>query len=190
MAHASFDGLRVLSLESRRAKEVEKLIRTYRGEPFVVPAMREVGLDNQAAAIDFIANLLKGEFDVVIFMTGVGVRALMDIAKTRYDLADVTAALRRVSVIARGPKPEQMLRELKIPVMAIAPEPSTWRELLTTLDQRFGSSLGSMRVALQEYGASNPELLSRLSESCLSVTKVPVYQWALPEDLQPLRECS
>lgn len=189
MAHASFDGLRVLSLESRRAREIEKLIRTYRGEPLVVPAMREVGLESHGEALDFLARLLKGEFDLVIFMTGVGVRALMDIAKTQYDPEVVVAALRKVRVAARGPKPEQVLRELKIPVMATAPEPSTWRELLTMLDEVFGASLATMRVALQEYGASNPELLSVLSERCLSVTKVPVYQWALPEDLQPLREC-
>ncbi|GAC1359435.1 MAG: hypothetical protein NVSMB3_06960 [Acidobacteriaceae bacterium] len=189
MAHASFDGLRVLSLESRRAKEVEKLIRTYRGEPFVVPAMREVALDNQKAALDFIAGLLAGEFDLVLFMTGVGVRALLDIAKTQYDPEIVTAALRKVRVLARGPKPEQMLRELKIPVTATAPEPSTWREVLTTLDETFGASLRTMRIAVQEYGASNPELLAALSERCQTVTKVPVYQWALPEELQPLREC-
>jgi uroporphyrinogen-III synthase len=189
MAHASFDGLKVLSLESRRAKEVEKLIRTYRGEPLVVPAMREVGLESHAAALDFLADLLKGEFDLVIFMTGVGVRALMDIAKTQYDPAVVVAALRSVRVVARGPKPEQVLRDLKVQVMATAPEPSTWRELLVMLDEVFGDSLSTMRVALQEYGASNPELLSALSERCFSVTKVPVYQWALPEDLQPLREC-
>jgi uroporphyrinogen-III synthase len=189
MSHASFDGLKVLSLESRRAKEVEKLIRTYRGEPIVVPAMREVGLESHAAALDFLANLLKGEFDLVIFMTGVGVRALMDIARTQYDTAAVVEALRKVLVVARGPKPEQVLRDLKVPVMATAPEPSTWRELLVMLDAVFGPSLSTMRVALQEYGASNPELLSALSERCLSVTKVPVYQWALPVDLQPLREC-
>ena len=189
MAHASFDGLRVLSLESRRAKEVEKLIRTYRGEPFVVPAMREVALDNHKAALDFIADLLAGRVDLVIFMTGVGVRALMDIAKTKYDPGLVVASLCKVRIVARGPKPEQMLRELKIPVMATAPEPSTWRELLTLLHEVFGDALGTMRIALQEYGASNPELLSALSERCIAVTKVPVYQWALPEDLQPLREC-
>lgn len=189
MVHASFDGLRVLSLESRRAKEVEKLIRTYRGEPFVVPAMREVKLDNHKAALDFIADLLAGRVDLVIFMTGVGVRALMDIAKTKYDPGLVVASLCKVRVVARGPKPEQMLRELKIPVMATAPEPSTWRELLTLLHEVFGDALGTMRIALQEYGASNPELLSALSERCIAVTKVPVYQWALPEDLQPLREC-
>jgi len=189
MAHASFDGLRVLSLESRRAKEVEKLIRTYRGVPFVVPAMREVGLESHGATLEFVADLLKGEFDVVLFMTGVGVRALMDIAKTKYDPATVVEALRNVRIIARGPKPEQVLRELKIPVMAISPEPSTWRELIALLVESFGPSLGTLRVALQEYGASNPELISALSERCLTVTRVPVYQWALPEDLQPLREC-
>ena len=189
MAHASFDGLRVLSLESRRAREVEKLIRTYRGVPFVVPSMREVAIESQTATLDFIADLLKGEFDLVIFMTGVGVRALMDIAKTKYDPDVVVEALRKVKIAARGPKPEQMLRELKIPVMATSAEPNTWREVLTLLDEAFGDSLGTMRVALQEYGASNPELIYSLSEHCLSVTKVPVYQWALPEDLQPLREC-
>jgi uroporphyrinogen-III synthase len=189
MAHASFDGLRVLSLESRRAREVEKLIRTYRGVPFVVPSMREVAIESQTAALDFIADLLKGEFDLVVFMTGVGVRALIDIAKTKYDPDVVVEALRKVKISARGPKPEQMLRELKIPVMATSAEPNTWREVLTLLDQTFGASLGTMRVALQEYGASNPELIYSLSERCLSVTKVPVYQWALPEDLQPLREC-
>jgi len=189
MAHASFDGLRVLSLESRRAKEVEKLIRTYRGEPFVVPSMRAVGLESQTAALEFIAGLLRGEFDTVIFTTGVGVRALMDIAKSKYEPAAVTAALQKVRIIARGPKPEQALREWKVSVTATSPEPSTWREVLATLDQTFGEGLKTQRVVLQEYGASNPELLFALSERCQSVTKVPVYQWALPEDLQPLREC-
>lgn len=189
MAHASFDGLRVLSLESRRAKEVEKLIRTYRGEPFIVPAMREVALESQTAALDFVAELLLGKFDLVIFMTGVGVRALLDIAKTKYDVAEVIGALRKVKIAARGPKPEQVLRESKVPVMATSIEPNTWRELLALLDGTFGDSLPEMRVALQEYGASNPELISALSERCMSVTKVPVYQWALPENLQPLREC-
>lgn len=189
MAHASFDGLRVLSLESRRAKEVEKLIRTYRGEPFVVPAMREIPLESNTAALSFLDDLLKDRFDLVLFMTGVGVRALIDIARTKHDPALVVAALQRVRIIARGPKPEQVLRELKIPITATSGEPNTWRELLALLDRTFGRDLSTMRVALQEYGASNPELLSALTDRCQAITKVPVYQWALPEDLQPLREC-
>lgn len=151
--------------------------------------MREVPLESQSAALDFVEHLLQGEFDLVIFMTGLGVRALIDIAKTKYEPDAVIAALRNVKIAVRGPKHEQVLRELKIPVLATSNDPNTWRELLAMLEQVFGTALSTMRVALQEYGASNPELISALSERCLSVTKVPVYQWALPEDLQPLREC-
>ena len=189
MAHASFDGLRVLSLESRRAIEVEKLIRTYGGQPFVVPFMREVKLGSNHAALEFADRLMRDELDVVIFTTGVGVRALLEIVETRYEHAAVLAALGRAKIITRGSKPEGALRELKLRSVATAAEPTTWHELMTAVDRYFGATLKMQRVALQEYGASNPELLAELTERTASVLKVPVYQWALPHDLQPLREC-
>jgi uroporphyrinogen-III synthase len=188
VAHASFNGLRVLSLESRRAKEVGKLIRTYGGEPFVVPAMREVPLESNRAALDFSDRLLEGKYDLVIFLTGVGVRALLDIAQTRHSREDILNALRKLKVAARGPKPVAALRDLQVPVAATAAEPATWRELMLALDEEFSDTLSGMRVAVQEYGASNPEFLSELTEKCNELTKVPVYQWALPEDIGPLRE--
>lgn len=189
MAHASFKGLRVLSLESRRAKEVEKLIRTYGGEAIVVPSMREVGLESNGAALAFAEELLQGKFDLVIFLTGVGVRAMLDVVQERFDREEFLAALRKVKIAARGAKPATALRELKVPIHAISEEPSTWRELLRAINEAFEDSLGEMRVAVQEYGASNPEFLAELSSRSRELTKVPVYQWALPEDLQPLREC-
>jgi uroporphyrinogen-III synthase len=189
MTHASFDGLRVLSLESRRAKEVAKLIRTYGGEPFVVPAMREAPLGSNKQALEFAGGLLQGKFDLVIFLTGVGLRALLDIAETKYKREELIEALRRVKIGARGPKPAAALRELQIPVTATAPEPNTWREMMHAMEAEFGDQLSEMRVAVQEYGASNPEFLSELTVKCGEVTKVPVYQWTLPEDVGPLREC-
>jgi uroporphyrinogen-III synthase len=188
MAHASFDGLRVLSLESRRSREVAKLIKTYGGEAFVVPAMREVPLDTPQPALQFAASLIAGEFDMVVFFTGVGVKAMMQIIEKQYSPVEFLSALRKTRVAARGPKPQAALRELNVPVSVIAPEPSTWRELLDAIKLEYGGSLVELRVAVQEYGASNPEFLSALSELCGQVTKVPVYQWALPENLQPLRE--
>jgi uroporphyrinogen-III synthase len=189
MTHASFDGLRVLSLESRRANEVAKLIRTYGGEPFVVPAMREAPLASNKQALEFAEGLLHGRFDLVIFLTGVGIRALLEIVQTKYDREDFIEALRTVKIAARGPKPVAVLRELKVPIAATAPEPNTWREMMRTLETEFGDELSGMRVAVQEYGASNPEFLSVLTVKCAEVTKVPVYQWMLPEDVGPLREC-
>jgi uroporphyrinogen-III synthase len=189
VAHASFNGLRVLSLESRRAKEVEKLIRTYGGEAIVVPAMREIGLESNGQTLEFASRLMHGDFDLVIFMTGVGVRTMLEIMETRFDREEILSALRKVKVVARGAKPSTALRALNIPVDVTSEEPSTWRELLQAIDAAYGDSLGEMRVAVQEYGASNPELLAELSSRSRELMKVPVYQWALPEDLQPLREC-
>lgn len=189
MAHASFHGLRVLSLESRRAKEVTKLIRTYGGEPFVVPSMREVPLESNTQALEFSDRLIAGEFDLVIFFTGVGVRALLDIVATRHNREKFLEALRGVMVAARGPKPAAALRDVNVAVTVTAAEPATWRELMTAMVEKFGDSLSDFRVAVQEYGASNPEFLAEATSRCAEVTKVPVYQWALPEDIRPLREC-
>jgi uroporphyrinogen-III synthase len=189
VAHASFNGLRVLSLEARRAKEVEKLIRTYGGEPIVVPSMREVGLESNQHVLEFAAKVLEGSYDLIIFMTGVGVRTMLEIVETKYDREEFLAALRKMKIAARGAKPNSALRELKVSVDVTAEEPSTWHELLQAIDAEYGDSLGKMHVVLQEYGASNPELLAELSGRSRELTKVPVYQWALPEDLQPLREC-
>ena len=189
MAHANFHGLRVLSLESRRAKEVEKLIRTYGGEPTVVPAMREVGLESNGQVFEFAERLIAGEFDAVIFMTGVGVRAMVDIVATKMDRKQFLDALRKTQVVARGAKPSTVLRELRIPVAVTSNEPSTWHELLSAIETSFGDSLSSMRFALQEYGATNPELLAELSSRTYALAKVPVYQWALPLELGSMREC-
>jgi uroporphyrinogen-III synthase len=188
MAHANFNGLRVLSLESRRATEVAKLIHTYGGKPLVVPAMRELVPASNLQALKFAEELIQGRIDLVIFLTGVGVRTMLNIVATKYDPETFLSALRRVKVAARGPKPVAALREHHVVIHATAAEPATWREMISALDAEFGESLSTLRVAVQEYGASNPELLSELTSRCAEVIKVPVYQWGLPEDLGPLRE--
>jgi uroporphyrinogen-III synthase len=188
---SGFTGLRVLALESRRAPEMAKLIATYGGQPIVAPAMREVPLESNKEALAFAAALFAGEFDMVIFLTGVGTRALLSVVETTYKRDDYLAALRHLKVVARGPKPIAVLRELDITPSLTAPEPNTWRELLSALDEAGDAAQGirlrGARVAVQEYGVSNPELLAGLAERGAKVTRVPVYQWALPEDQAPLR---
>src|SRR5438105_2988731 len=188
MPPASFAALRVLSLESRRARELEKLVRTYNGEPYNVLSMREVPLESNTACLEFGDGLLAGKFDLVVFLTGVGVRNMVTLLETKFPREAIAAALRKVQIASRGVKPVAALRELGIEPSAISPEPSTWREVLATLDTTYGDRLSQMHVAVQEYGATNPELIAGLVERCASVTKVPVYQWGLPFDLEPLRQ--
>ena len=113
--------------------------------------MREVKLESNHAALDFADRLMRGELDVVIFMTGVGVRALLEIVETRYERPAFLEALGKVKIVTRGSKPEGALRELKLRSVATAAEPTTWHELMTALQGHFGESLSTQRIALQEY---------------------------------------
>jgi uroporphyrinogen-III synthase len=190
MPGPSFGGLRVLVLESRRARELGLIVTSYGGDPLVAPSMREVPIESNAEAIRFIDDLIAGEFDVVVLLTGVGSRVLLDLVQrvqgTRKRLID---ALRDAIVVARGPKPLAVMREIDVPVFLTAPEPNTWRELIAALDERRSElSLDGLNVAVQEYGASNPALIEALTARGARVTPVPVYQWALPENLEPLRD--
>jgi uroporphyrinogen-III synthase len=182
-----FDGLRVLALESRRAPEIAKLIRASGGEPTVAPAMREIPLESNQEALEFAARLFAGEFDLAIFLTGVGIRRLTEIVESRHNRTRFVEALRSIKIASRGPKPNAALRELGVPITVTAPEPCTWHELIAAMDSTLGSSLRGMRAAVQEYGTTNPELLAALAERGVVCTRVPVYNWALPEDLEPLR---
>ena len=165
------------------------LVTTYGGEPISAPSMREVPLESNTEAVAFADGLERGEFGLVILMTGVGTRALIaTIERVRGSRDGFIDALRRSRIVARGPKPVAALREFQVPVWVTAPEPNTWREILSILDSRSSElSLQGLRVAVQEYGVSNPDLLGGLRERGAVVTAVPVYQWALPEDLEPLR---
>jgi len=188
MPGANFGDLRILSLESRRANEVAKLIRTYGGEPLTAPAMREIPLGSDQPVIEFAQALMRGAYDLVNFTTGVGVRSLVRIVSERIDRELFLDALCRVKIAARDPKSSSALRELQVPITVVSPEPFTWRAMMSALEAKLGTSLEGMNIAVQEYGTSNPELLTALAERNISITRLLVYQWALPEDIQPLSE--
>jgi uroporphyrinogen-III synthase len=186
MPVTNFQGRTVLTLESRRGQEMSRLIETYGGKPLHAPAMREVPLSSNPEALNFGDALLEGKFDVVVFLTGVGARALSKVLEAVHPTEKFVEALRKISVVARGPKPVAVLREWNVPIAIAAPEPSTWREVLQAIDDN-KLDLRDKHVAVQEYGVSNPELLEGLRDRGALVTPVPVYQWDFPEDQAPLR---
>lgn len=181
----SFDGKRVLSFESRRSHETSELIRRHNGVPIAAPSMREVPVEQNESAFHFAQELLAGHFDMVIFLTGVGTRFLAKVLETRYPVETLAEALRGVTIVARGPKPSGALRELGVPVSIQVPEPNTWREILHATQDR-----PERRIAVQEYGKPSIELHNGLRARGAQVTAVTVYQWELPEDLEPLREAA
>src|SRR5579871_374703 len=157
----------------------------------VAPALREIPPESETNALAFLDALMRGAIDVVVLLTGAGTRALAAVADSRYPREAFVAALGRTRIVARGPKPVAALRELGLQAWVVAPEPNTWRELVASLDaKRTEFDLRGARVALQEYGAPNPELVAALEARGAILTPVRVYQWALPEDVGPLEEAA
>ena len=186
MATIGFNGLTVASFESRMAVEIARLIERHGGNPLVTPALREIPLDDNSAALMFGDQLTTEQVDMLILLTGIGTTALFDLLKTRYPWSSIVAALKQTAIVARGPKPVAALKAFALQPTLTVPEPNTWVDLISTLDEY--RPVKGLRVAVQEYGASNPDLLEALKQRGAEVFQVPIYRWALPEDLGPLRQ--
>lgn len=183
----SLKGLKIVSFETRRAREMAALVERYGGEAMIAPSMRELPLEENTAALDFMRALQAGKIDVVVFLTGVGTRTLVDAVATTFPREELVRALKRVKLVARGPKPMAVLKELGLTADVTIPEPNTWREILAAL-KKF--TLTGRRVAVQEYGITRSEFVDGLRALGADVILVPVYRWALPEDTMPLKSAA
>lgn len=182
----SFAGLRVASLESRRSDDMKRLIEKFGGQAFVSPSMREVPIETNREAIDFAYKVITGEINIVIFLTGVGLRHLMTGIERHVDRQRFLDALSDITTVVRGPKPAAVMRELGLTPTIKVPEPNTWRELLRTIDESV--PVTNQKIGLQEYGKSNTSLIAGLEARGAEVIRVRVYQWELPVDSGPLEE--
>ena len=111
--------------------------------------------------------LKRGAFDIVILLTGVGTRVLLDVVQATSSRDEFVAAPCS-EVVPRGPKPLAVLRELKITPWVTVPEPNTWRELLTALDEKSPSMVaGDLQVSARQGSAvARRNTASRTTNSC------------------------
>ena len=186
MTSPGFNGLTVAAFESRMAAEMAKLIERHGGKPLVAPALREIPLEDNSAALQFGELLLTEGLDVLVLLTGAGTTTLFEILHSRHSKDTIKSALKETVLIARGPKPVAALKALGFEPTLTVPEPNTWVDVVSTLDAH--RPLKGLRVAVQEYGLSNRDLLTALDQRGARVLPVPVYRWALPEDIEPLKQ--
>ncbi len=181
-----FSDLCVAAFESRRAEEMARMIERFGGRPRVSPSMREVAIADNPQAVDFAHRLIGGEIDVVIFMTGVGIRHLMAAVERHVPRQRFLDAVSDVTSIARGPKPVAVLRELGLAPTHRVAAPNTWREILQLVDASV--PVANQTLGLVEYGVPNASLVAGLEARGATVVTVKVYDWDLPEDTGPLAD--
>ena len=179
-----FDGLRVAAFESRRATEVERMLTRAGAHAFVSPSMREIPLEGDPQILRYARQVIAGEFEVVVLMTGVGLRLLVAAIDGPIGSEPFLRALAACVTIARGPKPTAALKDWGLRPTHQVPEPNTWREILALIDAQV--SVSGVAVAVQEYGVPNHDLVSGLEARGATVTRAPIYRWGFPEDIIPL----
>lgn len=170
------------------APEMTRLITRHGGVPLVAPSMQELPLSENPEALTFGEALIAGTIDMLVLLTGAGFRTLLDVLQTRFPLQTILEALKQTTLVTRGPKPVSVLKEVGLVPHLMVPEPNTWKDILDTLDQNKPGGLKDVRLAVQEYGTRNEELLTGLTQRGAHVIPVPVYRWTLPQDVQPLKE--
>lgn len=180
---ASLLGTVVATLEARRATEMASLISRHGGVPYSAPALKESPLGNQEEVAHFVERLIQEPVDILVCLTGVGTRALLEAAQALGRLEAVLSALGRMTVVARGPKPVRVLKEYGIRIDLVPPEPNTSHELLEMLRPL---GLRGKLIAMQHYGEPNVFLRDALSELGAAVLEVSLYRWERPTDQQPL----
>jgi uroporphyrinogen-III synthase len=178
--------MRVVCLESRQASAMVRLLERHGLEPISAPSMREVPLTDQAEVFAFGEQLLRGAVDVLLLLTGVGTRLLVESLATRWPQDDVLAAMGRCPLCCRGPKPVAALKQLGLRAALVAPEPNTWEELLGAIDRELADGVAGKRVWVQEYGRPTPQLTTALESRGAHVRTVSIYAWEMPLDTAPL----
>ena len=179
---ASLGGKTIAITEARRAAELASLITKLGGVPYSAPAVREIPRRDLAPALEALARISRGEVSMILFLTGVGTRAFFDLAAEKGKRDLLLAALGKMVVVARGPKPAAALREAGVR-LDLAPKEPTSEGLMQAI---VGRDVEGKLVAVQLYGDDNPVLVEGLRARGAAVLEIPLYEWALPEDQGPL----
>jgi len=175
----------VALLEARMKSELARLVEKHGGSPLCVPAVREAPRIEPEAVRELLDELTAGRHEIVIFMTGVAVSLLFELAQELGRHAELVTALRHVTTVCRGPKPTAALRGFGVPPTLSAREPFTAAELIDSLSDLEISGRG---VLLFNYGERSETLSETLLARRAELQEFWLYQWQFPSDSAPLEQ--
>jgi uroporphyrinogen-III synthase len=119
-----------------------------------------------------------------VLQTGAGANVLFEEAKRLGRLDELVDGLQRITIVARGPKPGAALSQRGLRAAVNAREPYTTAELLEAMAPL---ALDGTGLGIVHYGEPNDLLITALRDRKARLEELHVYQWEMPEDVEPLR---
>lgn len=167
-------GRHVIVLENRAGGQMLEVIERRGGRASWLPVLAEVPDMDPLAIGQLLDAHAQRAFDLVVFQTGVGTRALFEAAARGGNAARLHALLGHAKVAARGPKPSAVLRAQKVRIDFAAAEPFTTEELLAAIPP---DCIRGRRILVQRHGESNETLHQSLFMRGGEIEELPVYRW-------------
>jgi uroporphyrinogen-III synthase len=130
-------------------------------------------------------ELAEGRHEIVIFMTGVAVSLLFELAQELGRHTELVASLRKLTTVCRGPKPTAALRGFGVPPTHTAREPFTTAELIDTLSEL---DVSGRETLLFNYGERSETLSETLLARRANLRDFWLYEWRMPTDTEPLQQ--
>lgn len=171
-------GKVVALAEGRQLDDLARMLTAEGAVPLPCPMLSILDAPDAAPVLDWLRELIAGQFDLLILMTGEAVRRLSGFAERAGLQENFVAALARTPMLTRGPKPGQALKELGISPKRIAPKPTTEG----VIDALRDDELAGKTVGLTLYAGPNPELEGFLAAAGATVRPVVSYVYAPAAD--------
>lgn len=178
------EGRLVWVTGARKGEALARILERHGARPSVVSTLASRPDEGDGAALRAVRAVLDGEVGTAVFLTGIGVRALIASAGSAGLGQQFVEALGSVRVVARGAKARSALRGAGVRVDHEPDEPTT-RGLLQLLPRL---ELHGQAVLIQLYGREQPLLESMVRELGARPLTVPLYRFGAPEDEAPVRE--
>jgi uroporphyrinogen-III synthase len=174
----------VAILETRTGAHLAEMVERRGGVPMLAPALQEVPDIDAGALRSLLATWRAEPFNICIFQTGVGTKALFAAADAADLSADLKELLTAARIAVRGPKPSGELNSRGIRIDIRAAAPFTTETILAALaDERVADA----SILVQRHGERNRALCEALEARGAKVQEIATYRWALPTDTRPLK---
>ena len=183
MSLRPYDGFVVGVTADRRWEEQAELLSRRGASVVHGPTITTLYLASDDNLRQATMALIEQPPDYLVGTTGIGMRAWLETAATWGLADDLTEALGRARIVARGPKAVAALQIGGLRVWRHSPT----ERMEALVDLLLAEPLEGRRVAVQEYGMATPQLDEVLRRAGAHVVSVPVYRWRLPNDFGPAR---
>lgn len=179
------DQLTILVPESRELDLFAGMLEAEGAATLRCPLVQIQDVEDHAAMDEWLEQLAQNAFDDLILMTGEGLRRLIGRSESIGRREACVAALSRLRIIVRGPKPGRALRELGL-ASGLAAQAPTSQGVLDTLAD---SDLRGRRIGVQLYPAVESEgLVSALRARGAIVFPVTPYRYVSQAETRQVAE--